>query len=615
MATLRGRDIFVSHEEMGILRGESTPEKRALEAQLSDLGYLKGVTQLRVASNDARSTPARISTTPELPKGGHYVQYFGDDDARNFAVRREYQDRPGPVTLFISDSVKTDQTLVARYQKIKTQLGTESWSSKVVVRVADAKVIEFINSARAVANDVDEGVGQDTSPSTTESTAVLELIETAASKGASDIHVLIEAKTTQVCFRINGQSIHYTDLNSKTAVQMFRYLYNLGKGQAGATGFQEKEIMSRDIALNLGDDKVSYTLRWQSSPADAGNSACKIVIRLLKNNVDSDNFSLAALGYEDSHRYMLENAISTLKGAIIVTGTTGSGKSTLLFALMTLMQMRFPNKEAYTIEDPIEYLIPGATQLEASPGIVQDPKNELSMNQRRRKAFSLLLESLMRQDPDIVMIGEVRTAEVTHTAVELVDTGHKLLTTNHANSILDTFDRLANLGVDRETLSRPGFFSLIANQKLLPTVCSHCCIPIDSVVDQYQSSVRDKLDALFTDTRGINFRNINGCEQCGHTGISGRVPAIEALIPDDHFLQLMLQRDYVAARRYWLTEMDLSFGKSFEYIGRSSLDHAIANMHRGKICPSSVEEEFQSFDYLHATNAHINHPLARRLSE
>lgn len=227
----------------------------------------------------------------------------------------------------------------------------------------------------------------------------------------------------------------------------------------------------------------------------------KICIRLLVRN---QSFSLKNYKLEDSPKTHLLNTIKKNQGLIVISGPTGSGKSTLLYSILGSIDKSVKNVN--TIEDPVEYTIPGLNQI---PVRVEQYK------------FSDALKALMRQDPDVIMVGEIRDSETAEAALHAASTGHLVLTTVHANNSNDIFNRLVGLGVARELLDSTILFA--SAQRLLKLNCQSCLI--EDPNRQLFTSLSFEKDTRFTP------KTSRGCKNCNNTGVSGRALVFEFVAP------------------------------------------------------------------------------------
>tara|TARA_R110002126_G_scaffold10245_45_gene46617 strand:- start:1393 stop:3099 length:1707 start_codon:yes stop_codon:yes gene_type:complete len=254
-------------------------------------------------------------------------------------------------------------------------------------------------------------------------------------------------------------------------------------------------------------------IRVSSLPLGQGES---MVMRfLLKESV---KFDLDTIGYESDLVNMIEQDLKRTSGVILMTGPTGSGKTTSLYSFLS--RLNTPAVKIITLEDPIEYQLDGINQVQVHTEIGFD--------------FSRGLRSIVRQDPDIIMVGEIRDHETARIAMQSSLTGHLVFSTVHTNDAPTTFTRLIDLGVE-EFLLNASVISVMA-QRLVRTICPHCRVADDNAGQiMQQSEVKQLLPFLQS---APNISRGKGCEQCGGSGFLGRVAILEYL-PNDEQVQAM----------------------------------------------------------------------------
>jgi general secretion pathway protein E len=268
---------------------------------------------------------------------------------------------------------------------------------------------------------------------------------------------------------------------------------------------------------------VVLDIRASALPLDEGES---VVLRLLRKDALSYSFNNLAL-LPDTAKAIQED-LSRTTGVILMTGPTGSGKTTTLYTFLS--QLNKPGVKIITLEDPVEYQLDGLNQVQVNSDIGFD--------------FKAGLRSVVRQDPDIIMVGEIRDAETSRIALQSALTGHLVFSTVHTNDAASAFTRLLDLGV-QEYLLNAALVSILA-QRLVRRVCEHCAETSDS---KDEDMARYGLNAL-VDRFSIDNPTLlkaKGCEACNHTGYQGRLAVIEYLRVDDHIKQLPKNDQFLAA--------------------------------------------------------------------
>jgi general secretion pathway protein E len=229
-----------------------------------------------------------------------------------------------------------------------------------------------------------------------------------------------------------------------------------------------------------------------------------IVMRLLPKN--REEVHIANLGLEPDHLELLKKSIQESSGIILVTGPTGSGKSTTLSG--ALSESNDGRKKMLTVEDPVEFVIPGITQIQAHAEIGY--------------TFAKALRAILRQDPDVIMIGEIRDQETAEIAIQSALTGHMVLSTVHTNDALSVFTRLINMGIEPFMVSAP--MKLVQAQRLVRRLCSSCAEPVE-----VQGDIASEYESLGLNIEPKWMRAV-GCERCLDVGYRGRTGIYE-LIP------------------------------------------------------------------------------------
>jgi type IV pilus assembly protein PilB len=252
-------------------------------------------------------------------------------------------------------------------------------------------------------------------------------------------------------------------------------------------------------------------LRVSTVPTPYGE---KTVMRILDDR--AIQVSLDQLGFADDTYSIWEKQIAQPHGIILVTGPTGSGKTTTLYSSIRQMDMKRLNIS--TVEDPVEYNLPGITQIQTH--------SQIDMT------FGRALKALLRQDPDVVMVGEIRDQETASTAIQAALTGHLVLSTLHTNDAPSSVTRLINMGAEPFLVGAA--LNAVLAQRLVRKICPEC--------SALQPVPEEMVE--FLGTHGIDSKNLpigGGCDACRHTGYSGRVGLYEMLVLDDHL------RDQIAS--------------------------------------------------------------------
>jgi type II secretory ATPase GspE/PulE/Tfp pilus assembly ATPase PilB-like protein len=440
---------------------------------------------------------------------------------------------------------------------------------------ADVKLIASIYETET--NLAQQGLGGDSGVASEQ--LWRELIDYGFQVNATDMHVLLEGRKGTIKYRINGDLVapatHQKGVYTREELRdAIAYAYNklhAEKTQQGA-GFSEELDQQCMIPTRVGE--TAFNLRYQG---DTLSSAYAVYVRYLTaKNLRMQRFQDA--GYSDDHALMLETAVRAPFGATAIAGVTGSGKSTTLaFAIESILDAELLN--IMTVESPVEYPIRGAKQITLQDGEQQ------TWRQTQKK--------LVRSDPDVLMISEVRCVHSGETAKTMSETGHPVFFTVHAGSVFTVFSRLCDpsIGFSMETLTTPGFWQLIVYQALVPVLCK-CKLPARGQIDNVLDYIEHRFDGLSTDS--MHIKNPDGCLECRHTGVIGQTVVAEMLQPDRALLELLRAGKLFDAEKLWRSRADGRFD-SPDMRGKTVFQHALYKAFLGEIDPRVVER-FTAFD-------------------
>lgn len=316
----------------------------------------------------------------------------------------------------------------------------------------------------------------------------------ASNKGASDIHYDPWEDFMKIRIRIDGELIDYAKVPNAYKNNLVTRIKIL----SGMNITESRLPQDGAIKANIGGEDVD--MRVSCLPTNKGE---KVVIRIL--DYSKHVSGIESLGFTDSNLRKVEKAITAPNGIVLVTGATGSGKSTTVYSILNKLNQKDIN--IITVEDPIEMDIEGVNQVQTNSEIGLD--------------FANVLRSILRQDPDIVMIGEIRDTETAKIAVRASITGHLVLSTLHTNDALTTIERLCDMGVERYLLSSS--LSAIISQKLAPKLCPKC--KYKRKATQYEKDLIKR--ELNYDIDEIWDKK--GCDECNN-GYKGRIAIHEVLL-------------------------------------------------------------------------------------
>ncbi|WP_411691703.1 type II secretion system ATPase GspE [Acinetobacter gandensis] len=330
------------------------------------------------------------------------------------------------------------------------------------------------------------------------------LLSEAIRVGASDIHIESFEKKLSVRLRVDGQLREIVQPRRELAPLLVSRIKVMAK-----LDIAEKRIpQDGRISLRLAGREVD--VRVSTLPSSYGE---RVVMRLLDKQAGRLNMTHLGLMQHDYDR--LKQLVHRPHGIILVTGPTGSGKTTTLYA--ALSDLNDGSKNILTAEDPIEYQLEGIGQTQ--------------VNTKVDMTFARALKAMLRQDPDVVMVGEIRDLETAEIAVQASLTGHLVLSTLHTNTAIGAVTRLKDMGIEPFLLSS-SLIGVVA-QRLVRTLCSHCATWHDA--DEFEQS----LFANIEHAEQIQVPQPKGCEQCSHTGFMGRTAIYEIVPIDEHTRRLI----------------------------------------------------------------------------
>lgn len=358
----------------------------------------------------------------------------------------------------------------------------------------------------------DFDIGDDDSDEVTVVKLINSLFEDAIQVGASDIHIEPDANVLRLRQRIDGV-LHETLLNetniASALVLRLKLMANLD--------ISEKRL-PQDGRFNIRAKGQSVDIRMSTMPVQYGES---VVMRLL--NQSSGVRKLEESGIPDGILQRLRHQLKRPHGMILVTGPTGSGKTTTLYG--ALSELNVPGKKIITAEDPVEYRLPRISQVQINPKIDLD--------------FSTVLRTFLRQDPDIILVGEMRDQETVEIGLRAALTGHLVLSTLHTNDAVDSALRMMDMGA-------PGYLvasavRAVVAQRLVRKVCPDC-----KAVDEVDEARKQWLTVRFPNQVEAAFTRGRGCQNCNLTGYRGRIGVFEMLELEHEMMDALRANDAVS---------------------------------------------------------------------
>lgn len=348
-----------------------------------------------------------------------------------------------------------------------------------------------------------------------------ELVSTAIGINASDIHIYLRHPLSEIHFRVDGEldPSHRQQLSYEACKRMLAATYNWSGAKNSRKTFDVRTLQPSSFQIEVMDPKsqrpVLTAIRLETSPeytqdsANTGSSrpgSAHAVVRVSPNKAIR---SLDELGVEPDVVSLMRNFMLRSKGMVLISGPTGSGKTTFLHGSLRYMP---PTRMCFTVEDPVELVT------SYNPMIVQQ-------NLLPGETYDSQLRSLMRQDPDVLMIGEIRDSETAKVAYRAALTGHFVLSTTHTGSALGILKRLHDFGLSYGDLSQPGALSLLVACRLVRNLCPHCKQPLTPAYP-HAKSIMARVGTL----DGIYRLNPQGCQECDGKGTKGRSSVIEYVV-------------------------------------------------------------------------------------
>jgi type IV pilus assembly protein PilB len=363
-----------------------------------------------------------------------------------------------------------------------------------------------------VARETAENVNLDQLAASSEEAPVIKLanliLVQAIKDRASDIHIEPFEKGMRLRYRVDGVLTDATPPPKQMQLPLasrFKIMSCLDIAE---------RRLPQDGRMRVKVSGKDYDLRVSIMPTVHGE---KIVLRVLdKTNLSA---SMEKLGLDPDTFQQLKAAVDAPHGLILVTGPTGSGKTTTLYS--ALNELNNPIFNIITVEDPVEFQIPGINQVPV--------KKEIGLS------FANALRSILRQDPDIIMIGEIRDTETAEIAIEAALTGHQVLSTMHCNDAAGAMARLDDMGIAPFLISSSVI--LACAQRLMRRICSHCKEPVT-----YPAKMFQELNIDPTAFDGVTLYRGRGCDRCKNSGYAGRLAIIEAMTVSDEIRKLVISR-------------------------------------------------------------------------
>jgi len=412
--------------------------------------------------------------------------------------------------LDVAPMIASEKAIVDKLNNIDA---SKSGSMEDIIQDAQKKADEEFDADKLeISRETLEEVNLDQLAASSEEAPVIKLanliLVQAVKDRASDIHIEPFEKSLRLRYRIDGVLVDATPPPKQMQLALasrFKIMSSLDIAE---------RRLPQDGRMRIRVGGKDYDLRVSIMPTVHGE---KIVLRVLdKSNLSA---SIDKLGLDADTFAQFKIAVDAPHGLILVTGPTGSGKTTTLYS--ALNELNNPTYNIVTVEDPVEFQVPGINQVPT--------KKEIGLT------FANALRSILRQDPDIIMIGEIRDTETAEIAVEAALTGHQVLSTMHYNDAPGAIARLDDMGIAPFLISSSVI--LACAQRLMRRICSHCKEPVTYPAKMYADL---SIDPAIMD--GVTLYRGRGCERCKNTGYAGRMAIIEAMTITDEIRKLVIGR-------------------------------------------------------------------------
>ncbi|MGB7594289.1 MAG: ATPase, T2SS/T4P/T4SS family [Erysipelotrichaceae bacterium] len=485
--------------------------KKRIGVLITELGF---ATEKEISKALARRLNVEYLENPIFSIEAEVVRRVPEALARKYRIV-PLNIREGTLTIVTNDpldfSCLEDVGMITGME-VSTVLSTGTEIDKAIDRVyakrnAD-EIIDDIKQEYSVLNFETPNADDQGIVERVDSAPVVKLVNSlileAYQQNASDIHIEPQEHLTRVRFRVDGDLQEHTDFSND-----FHSLLTTRIKIISGMNIAEKRI-PQDGSFTVNNDFIHVDMRVSSLPTPFGE---KIVMRLLGANRYID-YNLPALGLSPETMEAVEKALLIPHGILLVTGPTGSGKTTTLYAM--LARLSKPKVNLVTVEDPIERRFDGITQVQVNP--------------RAGLTFASGLRSILRQDPDVIMVGEIRDSETAEIAIRAAITGHYVLSTIHTNDALSTITRLVDMGVEPYLVASS--VKCIISQRLIKKICTHCKEEVEI------SASDNRLLQTHLKTAKVG----KGCQHCNQTGYQGRTAVHEVLMIEQGMEELISRR-------------------------------------------------------------------------
>jgi len=543
LLSLNPRELYSLSSDLGV----SEDQIAKWVAEFLQLPYLSQIGPEKVALGVL--PPPFCKTNLVIPLTENTKRVFALSNPFNWELLRllkKYEEPTQPLKLLVTEP----KNILALFKGGGTT-NREMPTAQVAISDIEKKLRERYQPAEDTSNTILDGSTEESEPLIV---LVNQLIENAYIQGASDVHIEPWENEILVRYRIDGV---LRIVNRFTPRTLIRPLVARLKIMSDLD-ISERRLPQdgRIIFKRYTSRGFDFDLRVATAPMNHGE---KVVMRILDKQ--KAILPLTSLGFSSRHLAIYRDKITTPYGMILHVGPTGSGKSMTLYA--ALNEVQTPEVNIQTVEDPIEYTLPGI--------------NQMQIHREIGLTFQRALRSYLRQDPDVILVGEVRDRETAEIAIEAALTGHLLLSTLHTNDASSTITRFLEMGIEPFMVSSS--LVLVCAQRLLRRLCKEC-------KEIYQPNDDEKHLVGISLDSDITLYRAKGCDVCNGSGYKGRIGIHEILIPDDAMRKAINQPGITseALKRMAVEYGDMTtlYWDAMEKVrnGISSIDEALANVRR-----------------------------------
>lgn len=495
-----------SHSNARVADLRKQEEERLVQAMAPQYGFeyinLRGYTINPEAMSAITEEKARAAEVVafELSQKNLSIAAKNPNHPKTQALFQELQDKRYHISVYMCSSASLEHAY-ARYKDINDSTAER----KGVFEISTEDILRLTNSIKQTGDVVKILKGINTMNNARRISETLELIFAGGlALGASDIHIEPEETAVRLRYRFDGVLHDIADLDS----YIFGRLISRLKLLSGMVLNTKAEAQDGRFTFDVGSREIE--VRSSIIPGAIGES---IVMRLLDPSVAS--FSMEKIQLNQWVESVMRQQLKRPNGIIITTGPTGSGKTTALYAF--LREVHTEGIKIITIENPVEYKLEGIVQTQTGEDY----------------SFASGLRAILRQDPDVIMVGEIRDREVAETAIHAAQTGHLVFSTLHTNSAVGGFPRLIDLGVDPRILGSS--VNIILGQRLLRLLCTECKQGYDAHPEEVELIERVLSNHPHPPTipHPLTLYRSVGCNVCGGTGFKGREGIFEGIIMDE----------------------------------------------------------------------------------